>query len=264
MFPFSLKGDAKIWFNSLDPGCVRSPQDMIYYFYAKYFPAHKKQAALREIYNFVQIKEESLPQAWGRLLKLLNALPDHPLKKPEILDIFYNGLTDASRDYLDSCAGSLFRERTPDEAEILLNNMLTNENNWTPPEPIPELIPKPTLKKRGILFLSPEDMQEAKKSMKEKGIKAQDVKNLPPIEEIHGLNLPSIEETHGLDNPTQVVKVNSLYRFDEGDIPRYFLLFRMNKVKIVFSVSFLNYPCNKKYPENKSSPNVPKMKYDFF
>ena len=46
--------------------------------------------------------------------------------------------------------------------------------------------------------------------MKEKGIKAEDVKNLPHIKEIHGL-----------DNPTQVVKVNSLYRFDEGDIPHY-------------------------------------------
>ncbi len=85
IFPFSLKGDAKIWFNSLDPGCVRSPQDMIYYFSAKYFPAHKKQAALREIYNFVQIEEESLPQAWGRLLQLLNALPDHPLEKMKYL-----------------------------------------------------------------------------------------------------------------------------------------------------------------------------------
>ena len=58
-------GDAKSWYNTLSPGCVRSPQDMIYYFSAKYFPAHKKQAALREIYIFVQIKEESLPQAWG-------------------------------------------------------------------------------------------------------------------------------------------------------------------------------------------------------
>ena len=110
----------------------------------------------------MQIEEESLPQAWGRLLKLLTALSDHPLKKNEILNIFYNGLTDASRDYLDSCAGSVFRERTPDEAEILLNNMLTNENNWTPPEPAPaqitEPIPKPTPKKRGILFLSPEAM----------------------------------------------------------------------------------------------------------
>jgi hypothetical protein len=68
LFPFSLKGDAKLWFNSLAPGCVRSPQDMIYYFSQKYFPAHKKQAALKEIFNFVQIKEERLPQAWGRLL----------------------------------------------------------------------------------------------------------------------------------------------------------------------------------------------------
>ena len=120
---------------------------MIYYFSAKYVPAHKKQEALREIYNFVQFEEENLPQAWGSLLQLLNAFPGHPLKKNEILDIFYNGLTDASRDHLDSCAGSVFRERTPDEAEILLNNMLTNENNWTLPEPPP----KPTPKKRYII-----------------------------------------------------------------------------------------------------------------
>ena len=105
----------------------------------------------------MQLEEESLPQAWGRLLQLLNALPDHPLKKNEILlDIFYNGLTDASRDYLDSCVGSVFTERTPDEAKILLNNMLSNDNEWN----LPESPPKPTPKKRGILFLSPEDMQE--------------------------------------------------------------------------------------------------------
>ena len=46
-------------------------------------------------------------------------------------------------------------------------------------------------------------MQEANKSMKEKGIKDEDVKNLPPTEEIHGLH-----------TPTQVVEVYSLYRFD--------------------------------------------------
>ena len=100
-------------------------------------------------------------------------MPNHPLKKNEILDIFYNGLTDASKDYLDSCACCVLRERTVDQAKILLNNMLTNENNWTLPEPTP----KPTPKKRGVLFLSPEDMQEAKKSMKENGIKVEDVKN---------------------------------------------------------------------------------------
>ena len=74
---------------------------------------------------------------------------------------------------------------------------MSNDNDWTLPGPTPKATPK----KRGILFLSPEDMQEAKKSMKEKGIKAEDVKNLPPIEEIHGL-----------DNPTQVIEVHSLHR----------------------------------------------------
>ena len=83
----------------------------------------------------MQTKEESLPQAWGRLLRLLNALPDHPVKKNEILDIFYNGLTDASKDYL-GCAGCVFRERTVDQAELLLNNMLSNENDWKLREPI--------------------------------------------------------------------------------------------------------------------------------
>ena len=118
----------------------------------------------------------------------------------------------------------VFRERTVDQAELLLNNMLSNENDWTLPEPTP----KPTPKKRGVLFLSPEDMQEAKKSMKEKGIKAEDVKNLHPIEEIHGLNLPPVEEVYDLnylfteeppDIPTQVVKVNSLYRYDKAEVP---------------------------------------------
>jgi hypothetical protein len=149
LFPFSLMGDAKKWFNTLTPGCVHSPQDMIYYFSERYFPAHKKQAALQEIFNFVQIEEENLPQAWGRLLQLLNALPDHPLKKNEILDIFYNGLTDASRDYLDSCAGCVFREQTIEQAEELLNNILKNDNDWTLPKPPP----KPTPKKRGFSVL---------------------------------------------------------------------------------------------------------------
>ena len=30
-----------------------------------------------------------------------------------------------------------------------------------------------------------------------------------------------IEEIHGLNTPSQVVQVNTLYRFDEGDIPHY-------------------------------------------
>ena len=78
--------------------------------------------------------------------------------------------------------------------------------NWTLPKPQPKSTPK----KRGILYLSPEDMQEAKKSMKEKGIKAEDVKSLPPFEEIHGLNTPPLPK---------VVEVNFLMKFNDNDNP---------------------------------------------
>ena len=101
----------------------------------------------------------------------------------------------------------MFSERTVGQAEELLNNILKNYDDWTLPEPPL----KPTPKKRGILYLSPEDMQEVKKSMKEKGIKAEDVKKLPPIEEIHGLNAPPLPK---------VVEVDSLIKFNVNENPR--------------------------------------------
>src|ERR1041385_8624004 len=60
-----------------------------------------------------------------------------------------------------------------------------------------------------MLVLNPEDMQEAKKSIKEKGIKAEDEKNLPPIEKMCELT------TH-----PPLVEVHSLFDFTESDIPK--------------------------------------------
>ena len=65
-----------------------------------------------------------------------------------------------------------------------------------------------TSKKRGIHVLNYETMQEAKKSLKERGIKAEEVKNLPPIEALCD------PVTH-----PPMVEVHSLQNFDKGDIP---------------------------------------------
>ena len=75
------------------------------------------------------------------------------------------------------------------------------------------------LRRRGCSISQSWRYARGKEINEEKGIKAEDIKNLPPIEEIHGLNLPPIEETHGLDNSTHVVKVNYLYRYDKFEIP---------------------------------------------
>ncbi|KAK1648581.1 hypothetical protein QYE76_066386 [Lolium multiflorum] len=78
-------------------------------------------------------------------------------------------------------------KRTPDDAEELLAKIGRNHDDWSTPEPTPT----PILKKRGMIKLNDEDMREAKKSLKEKGIKPEDVKNLPPIEDLCEITPPS-------------------------------------------------------------------------
>ncbi|KAK1681687.1 hypothetical protein QYE76_042535 [Lolium multiflorum] len=186
-FPFSLKDDAKTWYNNLPPGSIRSPIDLRDVFFRKYFPASAQHIALQRIYNFDQEDGEKLPEAWARFCSLIRAQPDHDLEKHDLLDIFYSGLTIESRAYLDSCAGCVFRKRTPDDAEELLAKIGRNHDDWSTPEPTPT----PILKKRGMIKLNYEDMREAKKSLKEKGIKPEDVKNLPPIEDLCKITPPS-------------------------------------------------------------------------
>ncbi|KAK1670960.1 hypothetical protein QYE76_059119 [Lolium multiflorum] len=165
IFPFSLKDDAKTWYNSLPPNSIKSPKELLDVFFRKYFPASAQHIALQRIYNFNQEDGEKLPEAWARFCSLIRARPDHDLEKHDLLDIFYSGLTIESRAYLDSCAGCVFRKRTPDDAEELLAKIGRNHDDWTTPEPTPT----PILKKRGLIKLNDEDMREAKKSLKEKG-----------------------------------------------------------------------------------------------
>ena len=207
IFPFSLKGAAKIWYDNLSPGSIDSPIGLVNAFFQKYFPASAEHAALQKIFDFAQVEGEKMPASWARFCSLIRALPRLPLAKNELLDIFYNGLTVESRTYLDSCAGCVFRQRTPAEAEELLAKISQNHDDWTIPEPTP------TPKKRGMIELNDEAMREAKKSLKEKGIKSEDVKNLPPIEELcKPIPRPSIPRP-------STIEVHSLQRFDRGDIP---------------------------------------------
>ncbi|KAK1695576.1 hypothetical protein QYE76_012273 [Lolium multiflorum] len=87
----------------------------------------------------------------------------------------------------ESAVEHMIEKRTPDDAEELLAKIGRNHDDWSTPEPTPT----PIVKKRGMIKLNDEDMREAKKSLKEKGIKPEDVKNLPPIEDLCEITPPS-------------------------------------------------------------------------
>ena len=207
-----MKDEAKTWFNNLSPGYIDSPIGLVNAFFQKYFPASAQHAALQRIFNFKQIEGEKMPASWARFCSLVRATPGHKLEKNKLLDIFYNGLAVESRTYLDSCAGCVFRKRTPDEAEELMAKISQIHYDWTMPEPeptpTPVPTPEPTPKKRGMIELNDEAMREAKKSLKERGIKSEDVKNLPPIEDL----------CKSIPHPS-TIEVHSLQHFDNRDIP---------------------------------------------
>jgi hypothetical protein len=92
IFPFSLKGAAKAWFNNLSPGSIDSPIALVNAFFQKYFSASAQHAALQKIFDFEHVKGEKLPESWGRFCSLIRVLPGEPLPKNELLNIFYNGL----------------------------------------------------------------------------------------------------------------------------------------------------------------------------
>jgi hypothetical protein len=79
--------------------------------------------------KFAQKNEETLPQAWGRFKDLIRNCSVHGLKNNELLDTFYNGLTNASRSYIDCLAGNIFRNMTITEAWELLDKMVENHDN---------------------------------------------------------------------------------------------------------------------------------------
>ncbi|KAK1682080.1 hypothetical protein QYE76_042928 [Lolium multiflorum] len=96
-------------------------------------------------------------------------------------------IDDLDEDYVELDDDFIDKKRTPDEAEELLAKISKNHDDWSTPEPTPT----PILKKRGMIELNDEDMREAKKSLMEKGIKSEDVKNLPPIEDLCKIIPPS-------------------------------------------------------------------------
>ena len=52
LFPFTLGGNAKIWYNRLEPGCITSKEECLQVFYNKYFPADKIHGLTIEISYF--------------------------------------------------------------------------------------------------------------------------------------------------------------------------------------------------------------------
>lgn len=137
LFPFSLRGKAKSWLNSLPAGSITTWEEMGQAFLSKYFPPSKTVKLRNDISNFLQHDLETLYEAWERFKDLMRRCPHHDLPIWLQVQTFYNGLFPANRSMIDAAAGGTLMRKTPEEAYELLEEMATNSYEWQAERYIP-------------------------------------------------------------------------------------------------------------------------------
>ncbi|KAK1615972.1 hypothetical protein QYE76_021489 [Lolium multiflorum] len=166
-----------------------------------------------------------------------------PVNSPESVEYSSDDLdedyVELDDDFIEKCNATtdarkikkLLAEHEKNDAEELLAKISRNHDDWSTPEPTPT----PIVKKRGMIKLNDEDMREAKKSLKEKGIKPEDVKNLPPIEDLYNDKDDTPDKEEVEKEPEKHAK-NKKYTKEDFIAEKHGAVIDCNKGMVTFNV----------------------------
>ncbi|GJZ13656.1 reverse transcriptase domain-containing protein [Tanacetum coccineum] len=85
MFPYSLEGAAKTWYEKEPPNSILTWEDLVTKFVNQFFPPSKTTHLKNEISRFTQKFEETFSEAWERFKELLRACPHHGFTSGNLL-----------------------------------------------------------------------------------------------------------------------------------------------------------------------------------
>ncbi|GKB04141.1 reverse transcriptase domain-containing protein, partial [Tanacetum coccineum] len=122
MFPYSLEGAAKTWYEKEPPNSILTWEDLVTKFVNQFFPPSKTTHLKNEISRFTQKFEETFSEAWERFKELLRACPHHGFTELTQVDTFYNGLNENEQDSLNATAGGNILSKTTREALNIIEN----------------------------------------------------------------------------------------------------------------------------------------------
>nr|GEX18290.1 reverse transcriptase domain-containing protein [Tanacetum cinerariifolium] len=77
VFPYSLNGAARIWYEKEPPNSILTWDDLVKKFVNQFFPPSKTTHLKNEISRFTQRFEETFREAWERFKEMLRACPHH-------------------------------------------------------------------------------------------------------------------------------------------------------------------------------------------
>ncbi|GJZ82725.1 reverse transcriptase domain-containing protein [Tanacetum coccineum] len=112
MFPYSLEGAAKTWYEKEPPNSILTWEDLVTKFMNQFFPPSKTTHLKNKISRFTQKLDESFSEAWERFKEMLRACSHHGFTELTQVDTFYNGLNDNDQDFLNAAAGGNLLSKT--------------------------------------------------------------------------------------------------------------------------------------------------------
>ena len=158
-FPLTLKGKAKIWINSLRPRTIRNWAELQLEFLKKFFSAHKTNNSKRQIYTFAAHDSENFYQCWERYLETINSCPHHGFDTWMLVNHFYDGMSPAMKQLLETMCGGDFLSKNPDEAMDFLNYVVETSKAWDELNPRETDRHRPPVNQRGGIYSLSEDME---------------------------------------------------------------------------------------------------------
>ena len=132
-------------------------------FMKQFFSTHKTNTLKRQIYTFAAYDNEKFYQCWERYLETINHYPHHGFDTWMLVNHFYDGMSPAIKQLLETMCGGDFLSKNPDEAMDFLNYVAETSKAWDEPNPREADKMKPTVIQRGGVYSLTEDME-----MKEK------------------------------------------------------------------------------------------------
>ncbi|GJR28217.1 reverse transcriptase domain-containing protein [Tanacetum coccineum] len=123
MFPYSLEGAAKVWYEKEPPNSILTWEDLVTKFVNQFFPPSKTTHLKNEISHFTQKFEETFSETWERFKENASSSLSH-LGIYGVTQVvhFYNGLNENDQDSLNAVAGGKLLSKMTREAFNIIEN----------------------------------------------------------------------------------------------------------------------------------------------
>lgn len=119
----------QIWFDSLLADSIRTWQQLLEKFLAKYYMTTKNAQMRGEIITFKQWPRECVNAAWEWFKKLVRRCFHHGLPTCILIECFYDGLSYNSKMLVNTSSNGAFVQRTFNEANDILDDTIAHNNN---------------------------------------------------------------------------------------------------------------------------------------